>query len=509
MKAIFILSDTLNRRLLNIYHSDAPAFTPNIDRLARRGVVFDNHWCGSAPCMPARRDIMTGRLNFLEKPWGGMEPFDQTVQQVLSRNGRIHTQMFSDHAHYLIPGGENYTNGFTAWDVYRGQEGDPVYVKPDQNGIRAEHRPEGFKGVYSEAEKENLSHFTNEYEFPSVKTLHQAAQWLEDNHEADQFFLWAECFDPHEPYDAPKFYLDLYETDGDYDGADFRHPSYSENEFTEAETRHLVNRCKALMTMTDRHLGEIFDVMDRHDMWQDTLLIFTTDHGFHLGEHGYMAKNYMPPFNEVFHIPMVVCAPGVAPGRIDALTQNIDIMPTLMSFFSIPESVLINRLHGRSLFPLLRGEPHQTRDAVIYGYFGKEVACTDGRYTYFRAAKNSSNEPLYMYCSVPTVLRQYLGSDDAFSVADYDQIEMGRFMKWTRYPVYRFPAGRVNWSNVSQNFQKRYEINARTQLFDLQTDPGQQVPLSDADAENRMIQLLRTCMLDADAPDEQFERLGI
>ena len=115
MKTVFILCDTLNRRMLPAYGGDA--ITPNMDRLASRSVVFDNHWCGSAPCMPARRDIMTGRLNFLEKPWGAMEPFDQSLQSILSGEKNVHTQMFSDHAHYVIPGGENYTKGFTAWEV--------------------------------------------------------------------------------------------------------------------------------------------------------------------------------------------------------------------------------------------------------------------------------------------------------------------------------------------------------------------------------------------------------
>ena len=66
MKTIFILLDTVNRRMLDLFGTEDLAITPNINRLAKRGLVFDNHWCGSAPCMPARRDIMTGRLNMLE-----------------------------------------------------------------------------------------------------------------------------------------------------------------------------------------------------------------------------------------------------------------------------------------------------------------------------------------------------------------------------------------------------------------------------------------------------------
>lgn len=119
-----------------------------------------------------------------------MEPFDFSMPTLLAQHRNVHSQMFTDHAHYIIPGGENYTKGFTAWDVYRGQEGDPVWVRPDKNGIRSEHRPAWFKGTFSEAEAENRSHFKTEYEYPSVRTLYGAAKWLEENHDADNFLLW-------------------------------------------------------------------------------------------------------------------------------------------------------------------------------------------------------------------------------------------------------------------------------------------------------------------------------
>ena len=87
---------------------------------------------------------------------------------------------------------------------------------------------------------------------------------------------------------------------------------------------------------------------------------------------------------------------------------------------------------------MLRREAESTRDGIIYGYFGKDVAYNNGRYTYIRAAKDDANQPLYMYTAVPSILRQYLGADDAVDVEDYDKIEMGRYLSWTDYPVYRF-----------------------------------------------------------------------
>ena len=511
MKTIFVLMDTVNRRMLDLYNENPAetALTPNLRRLAARGVVFDNHWTGSAPCMLARRDLLTGRLNFLEKPWGGMEPFDFSMPTLLAQHRNVHSQMFTDHAHYIIPGGENYTKGFTAWDVYRGPEGDPVWVRPDKNGIRSEHRPAWFKGAFSEAEAENRSHFKTEYEYPSVRTLYGAAKWLEENHDADNFLLWAEVFDPHEPYDCPKYYLDLYEKPVDYNGYNFTHPNYGYNEFDDAETEHLKRRCKATLTMTDRHLGELLDVMDRYDMWKDTMLIFTTDHGYHLGEHGYMGKNFMAAYNEVYHIPMIVCHPELEPGRCNALTQNIDVLPTVLEYYGIPESVIPYSLHGHSLLPLLRGETDTLYETIIYGYFGHEVKLNDGVYTYIRAPNNEQNRPLNVYCAVPSLLRQYMGANDGCRVEDYDKIKTGRFLSWTQYPVYKFPADIVNFTNWSQSFEARKEFNDKTMLFNIVEDYRQEHPIEDAALECEMVEKLRAAMKRCDAPAEQYVRLGL
>lgn len=508
MKAILILCDTVNRRALEFYQGKDPAFTPNLSRLAKKSVIFDSHWCGSAPCMPARKDLMTGRLNFLEKPWGGMEPFDLTIQQILQEKN-VHSTLFSDHAHYVIPGGENYTKGFKAWEVYRGQECDAWCVQPDETGIRKVDRPIGWKGEYTEEEAANRKRFRTEYDYPSVKTMYHAAQWLEENHAADNFFLWVESFDPHEPYDAPRHYLDLYEKDGEYEGMDFDHPDYQPNIFDEKETKHLQNKYKALLTMTDRHIGEILDVLDKYDLWKDTMVIFTTDHGFHLGEHGLMAKNYMAPYNEVFHIPLLVYHPNVEPGRCDAVTENIDMMPTLMEYFGVEKESLQYRIHGKSLFPLLKKETDKIREGAIFGYYGKQIGYTNGQYTYFRAAKDETNRPLYLYTAMPTLLRQCLGANDGIKMEDYDKIEMGRFLSWTNYPVYRFPADIIDFRNPSQEFSSRSPFNSESMLFDLHNDYEQEYPINDEKLEKEMVQCLKKCMEEHDAPVEQYERLGI
>ena len=136
--------------------------------------------------------------------------------------------------------------------------------------------------------------------------------------------------------------------------------------------------------MTDIHIGEILDVLDAYDMWKDTMVIFTTDHGFHLGEHGYMAKNYMAPYNEVFHIPLIICKPGCGAARSQALTQNIDVMPTMLEYFGADQR-LHYPLHGKSLMPVLTGTPDRSEAGSSLDILENRLAirtgptCTSGR----------------------------------------------------------------------------------------------------------------------------------
>lgn len=508
MKTIFILADSTNRRFLGTYGSSHPALTPNLDRLAARGTVFENHWCGSAPCMPARRDLLTGRLNFMEKPWGGVEPFDQTMPALL-RTRNVYSYMFTDHYLYYHVGGENYWNDFTSHQMIRGQEFDAINMPAGKTGIITQKRPTGYKGIYSQEHDETYSHFKSEEEYPSPLTMKKAAQWLEQNAEADNFMLWVEGFDPHEPFDVPEKYIDLYrQKDGDcYSGMPCYWPEYCENMFTDEETRHLNVRYKALLTMTDHYIGKIFDVLDRHHMWDDTMVIFTTDHGYMLGEHGYMAKNYMPAYNEVFHIPLIIWHPDVKVRRVTGLTQNIDMFPTILGVFGVDMGMLHYPIHGKDLMPLLTGETDRIRDGILYGYYGKSVNYTDGKYTYLRAAKNEQNRPLYVYTAIPTTLRQYYGVG-CIKLEDYKKIGTGK-LAYTDYPVYKIPADIINFQNPSQEYSKRSKYNSTSCLYDLEKDYQQKHPIHDEALEAKYIAALRKSMKEHQAPEEQYRRLGI
>lgn len=506
MKTILILLDSVNRRFLRCYDSIEPAITPNIDRLAARSTIFDNHYCGSSPCMPARRDLMTGRLGFLERPWGGIEAFDHTLQSVLKAHG-VFSCMITDHYHYAEAGGENYFHNFSSWHLERGQENDLFFHRPGPHGLIKRDAAQASRFQITPVYTQSREHYKTASDYPTPRTLMKAADWLEENHDADQFLLWVEGFDPHEPFDVPREYLDLYHDD--YDGPELIWPRYSTTEqYTPEEIRHLRTRYKALLTMADEYLGRLLDVLDRHQMWDDTQVIFTTDHGYMLGEHGFFAKNYMPDYNETFHIPLLIHQPGQQEScHLSGLTQNIDLFPTILESFQIPLSVCRNPLHGRSLHPLLRHQLDAVREAVIFGQFGKTVSMTDGRYTYFRRAVRPDNQPLFIYTSMPTARVQYLGYE-GIAPEYYNRITMAK-MPWHPFPVYRIPTDCLDFMSPSQGFRTRNPYVTENMLFNNQTDYAQEHPIHSPELEEHYASLLRQLMIQHDAPAEQFIRLGL
>ena len=166
--------------------------------------------------------------------------------------------------------------------------------------------------------------------------------------------------------------------------------------------------------------------MDRQDLWEDTLVIFTSDHGHMLGEHGVTGKNRYHAWNEMSRIPLFIHLPGGrnAGERAEGVTQNIDLFPTILEYFSREKEERMERaqrrkeqdkknlagrtfippdwsmpVQGRSLWPLLNREKEKIRDYAIYGWFGKPVNITDGEYTNFRVAANDKNAPLYLYAA--------------------------------------------------------------------------------------------------------------
>ena len=123
MRAIMVLFDSLNKHYLPSYGNNWIK-APNFQRLAEKTVQFETCFAGSLPCMPARRELHTGRYNFLHRSWGPLEPFDDSMPEILKMNG-VYSHLASDHHLYWADGGATYHSRFSSWEIIRGQEGDP------------------------------------------------------------------------------------------------------------------------------------------------------------------------------------------------------------------------------------------------------------------------------------------------------------------------------------------------------------------------------------------------
>ena len=487
MKAVMVMFDSLNRHMLPPYGCDW-VHAPNFGRLAGRTVTFDTAYVGSMPCMPARRELHTGRYNFLHRSWGPLEPFDDSMPEMLKKNG-VHTHLVSDHYHYWEEGGGNYHTRYGNWQISRGQEGDPW--KGDIKDPAIAEPNSGERQGWGRQDWINRAHMQKEENQPQAKTFAMGLEYLESNHDADGWFLQIETFDPHEPYFTDQRYKDLYPIEGITANWDW--PQYLPVEESREVVREMRLKNAALISMCDNYLGKILDAMDTHDLWKDTMLIVNTDHGFLLGEHDWWGKCRMPFYDEIARMPLFVWDPraGKKGERRKALVQTVDLPATLLEFFGVDLPADMQGVPLRKT--ILDDTP--VRRAGLYGLHGAHVNVTDGRYTYMRAPVSGENAPLYNYTHMPTHMRH------TFGVAEMQKLEElaepFTFTKGCR--TMKIPAGRSG--------SKAFDFG--TLLFDLENDPGQERPLDDPETEERMIRLLVSLMKHNDAPLEQYERLGL
>ena len=508
MKAVFLLFDSLNRHALSCYGADGVK-TPNFDRLASHGVRFDTHFVGSLPCMPARRDMQTGRLNFLHRGWGPLEPFDHSLADML-RSAGVYTHLITDHYHYFEDGGAGFHGRYSSWDFIRGQEKDKwrPAINPDTAAFaeRFHERQHDFSPEINS----KLPYFVNrEYlertgTFPMAQCFDAANEFLDDHHAADNWLLHLECFDPHEPFFAPERFLQDHPEA--LSGKIFDWPSYGRNDVDPDLLKKLRGNYHALVAACDHYVGVLLDTFDRHDLWKDTWLIMSTDHGLLLGEKEYLGKNRPPFFNEVANIPLIIGTPrsaGIQPRNEPALTQTTDLMPTMLDIFGqkIPKEVT-----GYSLLPLMRGEA-KTRavdgkdDGAIFGQFGAAINYTDGRYTYFLYPRQPFETDLFQYTLMPSHMRTF------FEASEFTDAALVDGMPFTRgFPLVKLPVR----ADAKANMTRRYPLlEAQTVLYDLRSDPEQRHPVNDPALEQKMRAAIIALLRLNEAPAELFARYGL
>ncbi len=372
MNFVVIVSDTFRRDHLGVYGNEWIS-TPHLDAFAEKSLVFDRAYTASFPTVPNRHDLLTGRFTATYIDWAPLPPEETVLAQVLSDTGYT-TMMISDTNHTL-ENGYNYQRGFDGFEWIRGQEGDFWKTGPAEMSACDPKMLRKFG---------DLPHYRNRagwrYESDTfvARTMTAAGQWLEDNRSSRPFFLYVDTFDPHEPWDPPAWYVDRY--DPGYTGKviDYPHYDHVEGYLSPEELKH----CRALyageVTLVDRWVGMLLEKIEDMRLMENTMVIFTADHGFLHGEHGIIGKalqsreastwSHIPLYDEISHIPFILWMPGVNPGRSDAVIQPPDIMPTILdaAVVEIPPAV-----QGESFLKVVKGGRNEHRQrAFSFGYAG-------------------------------------------------------------------------------------------------------------------------------------------
>lgn len=386
---VVIMLDTLQFNYLGCY-GNPWIKTPNLDRFAAQGVLFENAYTEGLPTIPCRRAMLTGRYTLPVKGWSQLDVSDTTIAD-LCWGHPIDTALIHDSGPFRLPK-FGYSRGFDKVHFIHGHETDHQYFAQDELvGFKAEDYFEDH--VIEKADEilgENVMRpFINQVECH----LKERQYWKsdEDQHvaqvmkaalkyvaEADRnksFFLWIDSFDPHEPWDPPSVYDPNLKCmyDPDYKGKDMFLPIQAEVEslYTEQELHHIRMLYAEKVTNVDKWFGWFMEKLRALGLEENTLVMVVSDHGSPMGNgehgHGIMRKCRPWPYEELAHIPFLIRGPGIPKGnRVSSFVQSCDVAPTVVDFLGIG---VHPSMQGQSLLALAKGEVERVRDFAIAGYF--------------------------------------------------------------------------------------------------------------------------------------------
>lgn len=367
MNIVLIISDSLRADYLGCY-GNPWVKTPRMDALAREGVQFLNAYVGSFPTGPMRKDTHCGRFTFSYAGWqGDFLPGEAILAECMRAHG-YKTALIGDL--FCL---KSYQRGFDFVHHIPGQHGNVT------NSTETYPLPAPIEKLRAPMDRlqdllRNKQLIRNEEDTWVAQSARAAVRWLENQYRSKQpFFLCYDTFDPHEPWLAPKHYLDLY--DPDYAGNELFEPAYAPADYaTQEEIRHMRCMYAAEVTLVDHWIGHILDALRRLNMEDDTIVILTSDHGFYHGEHGLIGKVNLshpagklikrwPLYRTISQLPLIIRVPGGPKGKKQkAFCQPADFMPTILDFAGapIPQSV-----QGISLKPSLYESNAKTRPFAI------------------------------------------------------------------------------------------------------------------------------------------------
>lgn len=367
MNVLFLISDDLNN-MLGCY-GDALAKTPHIDRLARRGVLFDRAYCSFPLCGPSRNSMLTGLYPNSTGILANSQIFRQTIPSHVSlpqafRQTGYFAGRIGKLYHYNVPNsiGTNGHDDPGSWELELNPAGvDRLEEQPRIFSLL----PGNFGGTLSwYASPKSDEHHTDALEAEDAEWVLERCAKRKDR----PFFLAVGFFRPHTPYVSPRKYFDLYpekdmpvvqgvaEDQEDIPPAALASYKKEQDKLTDELRRKCRQAYYASISFMDAQVGRVLAALDRLGLADNTIVVFTSDHGYHMGEHGLWQKQSV--FEESARVPLIIAAPGAMAGSVaKSPVGHIDVFPTLAELCGVKAP---DNLQGQSLAPMLK-------DAAVAG----------------------------------------------------------------------------------------------------------------------------------------------
>lgn len=398
LNVLLIVADDLNNRLG--CYGDPLAITPNIDRLAARSVQFNRAYCAFPLCGPSRNSMLTGLYPNSTGIYLNGQVFRQSIPKHASlshtlRRAGYFAGRIGKMYHYNVPSsvGTNGHDDPASWELELNPAGvDRLEEEPHIHTLV----PDQFGGT--------LSWFASPAPAAQHTDALQAkdAAWVLERcaRESDRpFMLGLGFFRPHTPYVSPQHYFDLHDRSKftlpreiEEDRKDIPPPGIAsrqkvQDDMDEATTREVLQAYYASVTFMDEQVGKVLDAVDRLGLADSTIIILTSDHGYHLGEHGLWQK--MSVFEESARVPLLISAPnhGGRGTQCDSPVSLVDLYPTVLELTGQPAKT---SLQGQSLVPMLHDPHHMgrgwaltqvTRGGNNDRFFGYSLRTPRWRYT--------------------------------------------------------------------------------------------------------------------------------
>ncbi len=395
---VFIMSDDHAVKAVSAY-GDSIMQTPNIDRIARGGMRFDRAYVGNAICGPSRATMLTGMHShgngFYSNEWSGEFDGNQQTLPTLLQSAGYNTAVIGKWHLYSDP------IGFDHWEVINNAFEQGTYYNPEFRSARGIEETTGYvaeivtdkavRWLESAATKSEPFFLLYNHKTPHRDWLpgpQEMREWNEAEKIAAPASLFRDLSSENKARRKARMSIADYMTNNDVKltrgkeltpeqtalwesafGAGNRHyesAELSEEDKVRWKYQRYVKTYIASVKGMDREIGRLLDALERKGLMDNTILVYTSDQGFFLGENGWFDKRWMDEVSS--RIPLLIQWTGnVRPGSVATeLVQNIDFAPTLLAAAGVTAP---KPMHGQSMLPLLKEETAAWRDALYYRFY--------------------------------------------------------------------------------------------------------------------------------------------